>query len=375
MLHLAFALYAVSSISLPPGTNVDLAWTTQEGIATGAPPANIALSPRGSVAVVLSNDAPREGALVSRILVVRRDGTRVILNRPDDSMLAQSFGVYGIGPSGEHAFPDARFTGVTMADDGTPAATVEYQFSGAYSGIESANYLWNGARWRSALPSGKLPVATTNFSSIAVDTPTRYACNGDYDDTVALLDEAENDPHYQENEALLVDGSRTLALGYGAVTAMRGTFVVGYFAGMKHVLMNQSVPPLPPEALEWTAGKRLTLGPGIAYGVNARGDAVGDDGHGQAPMLWHNARALRLSDAPGTAYGIGADGTIVGRVGDDAFLARGDDSTRKLVRIDSLLRDSGWHIAAAYAIASSGRILATGRHRGGPMTLLVLDPA
>lgn len=238
---------------------------------------NIALSPRGSMAVVLSDDA-FQGDPTSRILVVRRDGTRMILQPPADRILAQTFGVYASGPADEHIFPGARFAGVTLADDGTPVATVEYSFSGAYSGIESANYIWNGARWRSALPSGKLPVGTTNFSSIAVDTPTRYACNGDYDDTLALLDEAEND-HYQENEALLVDGSRTLALGYGAATATRGTFVVGYFAGMKHVLMNQSVPPQPPAALEWRDGKRVTPGPGIAYGVNAGGDALGDDGH------------------------------------------------------------------------------------------------
>jgi hypothetical protein len=38
------------------GTSLDLARTTQAGIVTGAPPAKIALSQRGSVAVVLSDD-------------------------------------------------------------------------------------------------------------------------------------------------------------------------------------------------------------------------------------------------------------------------------------------------------------------------------
>jgi hypothetical protein len=371
---LALVLYAVTTIAAPAGMSVDLDRTAQPA-PVSAPPAALALSQRGSVAmVVLKTRATTHGiAIDSQILVVRPNRTRVLLHRPPDSLLATAFRTYALGPNGEHDYSGARFAGVALAADGTPFATLEFPFSGAYSGVEDAVFIWNGRRWRAALPDLALPIDPTNFAIAAAASPSRFACNGDYLNTTSNLDAAQSDPHYQENAALAIDGARTLSLGFGAATAMSGAFIVGYSDGSRSVTFTDR-PVQKPTALEWMSGRRSQLGRGIAYGVNARGDAVGNDGEAPLPMLWQNGRAIRLTDAAGTAYAIAADATIVGAVGDRAFVVTGGDPGRKLVRIDKLLRDRRWHITAAYAIASSGRILAVGRREQGPPRIVLLDP-
>jgi hypothetical protein len=375
---LGLMLYAVTAVSLPTGMTADFGRTTQPQVAIDAPPAALALSQRGSLAVIIVKANPGDGPNTPMLLVVRSDGTRAVVKSPSDAVLSKAFGVYAEGPAGEHTFPGSQFSGVALANDGTPFATVEYRFSGAYSGTEEAIYRWSGERWRNVLPKSAALADTANITIAAAESPSKYACNIDYAGTFSSVDEAEHDPHYQMNQALLVEGNRGFSLGYGAVTASRGRFLVGYTAGVRSVMMNWGQPVQAAAALEWIDGRRTILGPGVAYGVNDMGDAVGDtnppSGVAQAPTLWRHDRAMRLTDATGTAYAIADDGTIVGKIGNNAFLVRGADSSLKVLRIDELLRDRSWHITAAYAIAKNGRILATGRRNDGRMRVLLLDP-
>lgn len=375
---LAAALYFVTAITLPRGKAVDV---TAENFgsdrAPNAPPSTFALSRSGSLAMLVRPEVP-DGNGAAQILVVRADGTRVTLRLPPNAVLAKAFRTFPSGPQSNDAPSGARFSGIALAADGTPFATVAYPFSGAYSGTEDTVFAWNGKRWRDVLDTSPLPIDTRNLTIAAVDAPRRFACNANYFDAPAQLDALESDPHTQEDQALLMDGPTTVKLGYGAVTAMRGRFIVGYTNGARSFTISGE-PPHKSTALEWIAGQRTALGPGIAYGVNARGDAVGDDdpvlaGEG-TPTLWRDGRAIRLSRASGSAYAIGDDGTIVGEVHDTAFLIRGADTARKLIRIDDLLAKSAWHITAAYALAANGRIVAAGREGTGPLHLLLLEPA
>lgn len=110
---------------------------------------------------------------------------------------------------------------------------MEYFFSGAYSGIEDAVYARTGKGWWYPLPAGPLPTETANFTLAAVVSPDRFACNGDYANTYSSVDAAEKDPHYHESEAILIDGAGSIALGAGAATAARATYVVRYSAGTR----------------------------------------------------------------------------------------------------------------------------------------------
>lgn len=373
---LGLALYVVTAISLPKGMTADVIPAVASVGAPNAPPTTLALSRGGSLGVIVQPTST-SGAAELKLLVIRGDGTRVTLPMPTDAVLSTAFSQYALGPHGEHIYPGARFDGIALANDGTPLATVAFQFSGAISGIDESVFIWNGERWRHALPNGKLPIDTSNLMIAAADVPSRFVCNGNYANASANLDAAQHDPHYQENQALWVDGHRTSALGFGSATATRGRFVVGYSAGGRSITV-PGEPTRSSEAWEWTAEQRVSLGPGIAYGVNESGDAVGDNdrnlnGNG-LPMLWRHDRAIRLSDKPGTAYAISDDGTIVGEIGGRAFVVRGGDAAVKLMYIDKLVRDRSWHITAAYAIAASGRILAAGRRRSGPLRILLLDP-
>lgn len=376
MLILASLTYALTVVAPPAGTELVTEPSASFGTAVDPPP-TIALSQRGSVAAIVAVKA-HVGPGATELLVVRDDGTRLILKPPPKGVLYTAYAPGApAAPGDDAADPQADYTAVALAGDGTPLVTVSLPFSGAYSGVNQGIFVWNGARWRAALSGRQAKLDPPNVVIAAADTPARFACNGNYLSTFPILDRAETEPHYQENAAFLIAAGETLALGYGSATALRGTFVAGYSDGERSVTVSGAAVP-PSVALEWHDGRRTALGPGTAYGVNAAGDAVGNDdprrtGAGR-PMLWRDGRAVRLSDAPGSAYAIADDGTIVGAVSGHAFVMRGSDPARRLVRIETLTATAGWTITAAYGIAGNGRILALGHHGHGPPRLLLLDP-
>lgn len=369
MFALLIALYAVHVISVPAGMVVDLS-PTSDYSTIGL--SSVSLSRSGALAVVMYPQAsyPQKS---TELLVVRSDGSQVILNRPPDSTLAKYFVQYAL-VDGQRAYPGTRFAGVRLARDGTPFATVEFPFSGAYSGADEAVFTWNGRIWSNALPE-ITPTNWTNVTMGAADEPWRAAYNVSYSNMFVNIDAAESEPHYQEFWTFLSDGKKQTRIGFGLSTAMRGDVVVGFSAGLSSIAKQQ---PPGPIAWVWVDGRRTELGPGVAYGVNTNGEVVGDDeavlGGDGLPVLWRHGETIRLSNMKGAALAIGDDGTIVGHIENDGFVIRGRDASRRLIRIDTLLAEREWHISSVYGIAASGRLLAVGQRTGEPSQLLVLDP-
>lgn len=362
---LLLALYSASVIALPAGSTVD---TSMNG---GDPPKSISLARSGSAGFILQAADGKQPA--SKVLIVRADGSRVILHLPPDSVLAGVFKQYALGPNGEHRFPAKHFTAIALADDGTPFLTVSAPFFGAFTGIDQGVFIWNG-EWRNAYPNG-VPIETGNVDIGAASSISHFVSNGNYFNYFAGPIDGEPQ-HYQEDQVLLTKMSQAQSLGFGDATAIRGSVVVGYAPGRQTITSPDSVQV---NAVEWAEGQMTRLGPGIARGVNAAGVVIGDDrakrNEPSHPTLWLNGTAHRISASVGSAYAIDDDGNIVGSLRNDAFIARWDGKTVSVRRIDALLVDHRWHITAAFGIAKAGGVLALGRRGTGPMKLLLLHPS
>lgn len=366
---------------------------------TGTPslPVSATLGRNGTVAVLLA----RTGSdlhVSRRLLIVRANGTSVIL-RSESPEATNAFRRF-LEPSA--CMTESRdcpsFENVALARDGTPFVTLRYALSGAYSGVSKAALVWNGA-WH-VVPLGKpfsgvgKPDDPDNVSIAAADTPTSFAFIGDFYDRFPDedLDLASRDRYYMANVSGVEYGSLTAALGIGDATAMRGAFVAGFDARLKLVARY----PQPTTAMLWrcvfsvAASRRPCirhdLGPGVAYGVNSRGDAVGDDEqflHNQgelpvysgSPVLWRNQRALRLSSAHGSAYAISENGAIVGVSDTGAFIANAYDAKPRARPLDELIPSLGnRHVQAAFGIADNDSILALVVGKDGKRELAVLVP-
>ena len=369
ILALLTVLYAVHAVSLPVGMTVDLT-PTPGGQSIQL--SNASLSRGGALAIIMYPQNSYS-QLASELLVIRPDGSQVVLTRPPDSTLSKYFAQSAL-VNGHEAYPGTRFAGVRLARDGTPLATVEFPFSGAYSGADQTVFAWNGRRWTNAL-SVDTPSDWSNVTIGAADEPWRAAYNVTYTNTFVNMDLADSDPHYQEIWTFLRDGMKQTRIGYGSAMAMRRDVVVGFSAGQSSIAKST---PQPCTAWMWRNDRRIELGPGIAYGINSSGDVVGDDeatlGGDGFPTSWRDGQIMRLSSSQGAALAIGDDGTIVGKEGYEGFIIRGDDLSRTLVLIDTLLGQSGWHVSGIYGIAASGRLLAVGNRIDGQSHLLLLDP-
>jgi hypothetical protein len=338
------------------------------------PPSDIALSRDGSLAIIVRpvRDEPH-------LLVVRANGARSLLSRPDDRLLARTFRVSGVlKPNGTITFPTAKIAAIAFADDGTIFATISSSFAGGYIGTEEAVYAWHGGRWFNALSASSVSAGGANSTIGAAESDSRFVWNGNFAAAIPDLDASARDPHFRENFAVSVQDRKSLSLAFGSATAMRAQFVVGYFAG------ERSVPNFDPThsvvALRWVHGRRKSLGPGIAYGVNRSGTVVGNDSRELddlgRPTLWRGDHRFALSSESGSAYAIADDGIVVGATGNSAFIARSVDkrSTFNVTPLDRRVRGTGWHITGAYAIDAKGRILAAGYRTNGTLQVLLLDP-
>jgi uncharacterized membrane protein len=298
------------------------------------------------------------------VVVARPDGTRIVLQRPSDTVLAAHFVAYVPGPHGEKTYPNVDIQDVALADDGTPYVTISSSFTGGHSGVEKAPFVWYGAGWRPAL-SSRLPTDATNLSIAAADAPTVAAYNSDYlnygpADSARRIER----PQYHAQEVLLAKGSGKYLLGQGTGTGMHGGVVVGYATDV------QADGSARPTAMAWQRGRSQRLGDGIAWSVNASSDVVGDDrtrvdraGH---PVLWHAGHMVRLSRFFGSAFAINDDGIIVGDSQAGSFVVRPAGKSHVVLWLDSLLHDRRWHIVHAFGISSSGDILCIAtdqRHR------------
>lgn len=372
MLALATSSYSVTVVSLPARTTAAVAANSEYPVSD--PPSDIALSRAGSLAIIVRPS--REGP---HILLVRANGARSLLSRPNDRLLAKTFQVSGVlGRKGSITFPHATIAAITFADDDTIFATISSSFAGGYIGTEEAVYEWHGGRWLNAPSWSSMSADGSNFTIGAAASASRFVLNGNFGAAIPDLDASSSDPHFREDFAVAVVGHKRLPLGYGSATSMRGQFVVGYFAG------ERSVPNFDPAhavvAWQWVNGLRKVLGAGIAYSVNRSGTVVGNDCRELdelgRPTLWRGNRQFQLSSQLGSAYAISDDGLVVGTTGNSAFVARTleKQSTFKVSPLDNFVIGTGWHITGAYAIDTKGRILAAGYRTSGSLQVLLLDP-
>jgi hypothetical protein len=362
---LATVVFTVTPLRPLPGNAVDLAPSpcAQTFAATPGAPPTADLAANGTAAFVEHPPYSPDQCGDDLLTVIRANGSRIEIPRPSADAAQSVMRILGSMPHIER---------VRLAADGTPYITLVAGFSGAYSGLERGLFVWNGRGWQGKSPA--LPHtdrAWPNNDGIgAVDLPARFTVNADFMNAFGPdSDRLGSDPAYWAPQTGLVSSGRTIPLGDGTSLAVRGRFAAGYRSSYQDAF--------PPRALRWDGRARVDLGPGIAFGIDADGDAVGQSRTSWKaaphPVLWHGGRTIRLTDAIGSAYAI-RDGTIVGVAAGRGFIVRRDDPRRRVRALDALV-GAGWAIDGAYAIAANGRILATGRRHGGPKTLLVLDPS
>ncbi len=374
---IAATLYALHLISFPAGWRPPSVFLDPRHWPEAA-----AIAANGAVAVILGDErTPIMLSVPQRLLVVRADGSTTMLraqSREATHAFARYLGAQGCLTAAANC---PYFSGVALASDGTPFVTLSMHFDGAYSGNAKAVLVWDGV-WHSVpdrLPFSNVPgqMEVTNVSIAAASTRSSFAFVGDYDDAIPDLDD-RNDPHSQADVSGAILDVRSIALGFGNATAMRGRFVAGFDAALRTI-----GEPGPPVALRWDCAEsvvatrrcaRVALGPGVAYGVDSEGEVVGDDeafsdGRIQSapgrPVLWRNRVPLKLSSEHGSAYAISEDGTIVGATWPSyagayrGFVADSRSRSPQARPLDPLVTNlRGRHVLAAFGISDSGRILA-----------------
>lgn len=404
---IAAIVYTLHLLSFPTG------WSTPEFDATVlGRPTEATIGANGAIAVILASRSPfyedpkRKLRPIlyppQRIWIVRSNGTTTELHA-FDALETQPFDRH-INPA--DCRNDTRscpyFANVALAADGTPFVTLAQSFSGAYSGVREAALVWNGS-WH-VVPQGRPfdgtgdPYTPTNVSIAAADSLDDFAFNGDFRDGFGVDTDIHRNGYFRDIGAVHF-GSRTIQLGLGTVTATRGSYAAGADAGLG--LEGQA--SFPTTALLWQCVKsvaalhpcvRMELGQGIAYGVDALGEVVGDDVaryDGMAfarrpplgfPIIWRNDKKIRLSGNFGAAYAISENGTIVGAFGAPGsgylgFVAYARDEHPTAVALDPLVRDLGdRHVVTAFGVADDGRILVMvapngARYREGELAVLI----
>jgi hypothetical protein len=205
---------------------------------------------------------------------------------------------------------------------------------------------------------------------------------------LALVEDFERSPDYvsddaqhgrtDEDKLWIRDAGPPTYIGGGTISAIRNHHFVGYDA---HYAPTQPSTPTPVNAFTWTHGKKTELGKGVAWSVNSNGDVVGDDRPSVdmpgRPSVWHRGKKTLLSTAQGSAFGINDRGEIVGDLASGgSFIAAFHDGHASLVMLDHVMSPHGpWHIKHALAIADDGSILALARSASGTETLVMLIPS
>ncbi|HEX3458183.1 MAG TPA: hypothetical protein VHR97_09550, partial [Candidatus Baltobacteraceae bacterium] len=234
MIVIALA-YAVHLISIP----ADWSPATPR-VSISGPPRYAAVASGGSIAVLLKPATSLSGN-ATRLLVIRANGTRVMLQVQVPAII-ERFGEHGKGSTCRAGNDDCpHFENVTLARDGTPFVTVAYVNGGAYPGVRRLAFVWNG-QWHaipkgSAVPAIGRPNAPDNFSIAAADSVERFAYVADFADGFPSEDLvlAARERSYMADVSGMQYSSRVARLGLGNAAAMRGQFLAGFEAGMKLV--------------------------------------------------------------------------------------------------------------------------------------------
>jgi len=329
--------------------------------AFNAPPGNIALSEDGkTIAFVEHLAPPRCGE--DRIVILR-GGRRTIVSRPDEKSKGGDAQTYWISR-------------LRVLRTGNLLATVEDDYSGAIIGAIEQTYETSTSGWkavpdpfpiRSSVAGGStlkrnVELGDARGGAIAVNSDIRNYNSVDF---IA----AQKDPSVDARQAVLVEYGHATLLGDGVVTSINSGHAVGYVANLYYKGGATT-------SVLWQGSRRTQLGTGIAFGVDDRGNIVGDDRARLTdmgrPVLWRRGKqAATIAAATGSAFAV-RDGTIVGAIQGTAFVARINKTGFSLRGLPDALRGR-WTKSAAFAIAASGRILALAVDRDGAAALFVLD--
>ena len=296
-------------------------------------------------------------------------------------------------PGGQYDDPRTASTEeAVVAPDDTVYGNGAYPFSGAYSGVRKRLYAW-----RHGVPVAINGTACASGASDAHPTfvapDGRLALAGSYDSDVMNIDAIESGG--MPPTASVLDGAVCRVLDFGWISALDGGFAAGHrgYLNGKPFPPNANAQQQTYVAVRWTGAHAQEIGPGVALGVNARGDCAGADAppgiHGAIiigrsgpegterheykigdmhALVWHGATMTRLSPMArrSIAYAINESGrTAAGTLFDDTgqHAVRWRDGKAQL--LDSLLpRDAGWRLLVAYAITPDGAIAGVGRHNG-----------
>ncbi|HEY1977967.1 MAG TPA: hypothetical protein VGG89_15545 [Candidatus Baltobacteraceae bacterium] len=172
--------------------------------------------------------------------------------------------------------------------------------------------------------------------------------------------------------------NQCLNMGNGVALATAGLYTAGYTAYINGVPAPSNVVSQNERfvAMRWHDRTREALGPGVAIGITAAGDAAGADvppGKGAAFAAASHARAWiggsaiepANSAAASVAYAIDSRDRVIGMIEDGdgrhyAFLW----VNGSLHRLDDLVRAPGWRFECGYAFAPDGGIVGIGTYRG-----------
>jgi hypothetical protein len=374
---MAFAITVVSAA--PSVSGMD--YSPPISCARATNPNIIAMSPGGDVAAIFPKDYVY-GTGASYVFWRQPNGTVNRLPLPSNTLLLKTFRVHNL-TSGAPAFQDVYFRSIRLTDTGMPVATVVSHFSGAYSGLEVASFVWTRGEWSRIPPVnagvpriGGWPVNT----SVAAAVSTSSATFNLSFDRFGYIDAGErSNPNYKLDQVALLKHGAVFLLGPGTATSQRGNFVGGFQAGLNPFAGPGPSwcghPRISTTAL-WRGDKLKRLGHGIIYDVDSSGVAVGDDqqffGAQGRPVLWLHGQKKILSEKAGSAYALSSKGIIVGTIGATAFWTTVASGAAGVRRLDDLLIDRSWHVTAAYAVDTAGSILALARRRDGPLELVIL---
>lgn len=342
---------------VPSGASFDIC---KNALTDAQLPPGLAMGSDGTVAVLLPAERLSANNFSTRLLVRKPSGIIRVYSLPSPELLAKQFRMHTSLPNPK--FQQVYFDKVNVGSDGSVFAVIKSHFSGGYSGTESTVFRRDRSDWV-AVPERLELAPVTNDWQVSTDlggvyNASRFAVVGIYGSQLRPSLDGLNDPHYLRYQLQLSSGFGNVLLGFGSSFNVGKRVTVGYRAN-QNPFGPTCRTPRPTEAIAWTGARAVSLGPGIAYGVNDRDSVVGDDEHEYGaigyPMIWVNGRGRRVSSQPGVAFAISNSGYIVGKLMDHGFMEFSLAGRNVMISLNKI--NSSIRIVGAVGIEKDSRMI------------------